>query len=213
MPIPRETLERLCRDRNVDFSTLSRLVGRNPAYIQQYIKRGTPRELAEKDRRTIAEFFGVDERELGGPDRGPSRQRMIDIVRRPVRAAAGYGGINEHEVAEAAFAFDHAMLRTMTRTPPDQLSVIGVQGDSMHPTLSNGDDILVDQGDAADRLRDGIYVLRIEDGLVVKRLALHPLGRTVTVQSDNPAHADWPGLELDKIDVVGRVLWAGRRVL
>ena len=40
----------------------------------------------------------------------------------------------------------------------------------MAPTLSAGDDILVDLADAADRLHDGIYVLRVDDALLVKRL-------------------------------------------
>ena len=68
----------------------------------------------------------------------------------------------------------------------------------MAPTLNAGDDILVDLGDAAERLRDGIYVLRIDDAVVVKRLALNPLGRRVTVQSDNPAYPDWPDCALDR---------------
>ena len=46
----------------------------------------------------------------------------------------------------------------------------------MAPTLNAGDDILVDLGDCAERLRDGIYVLRVDDALVVKRIALHPVG-------------------------------------
>ena len=76
-----------------------------------------------------------------------------------------------------------------------------------------GDDILVDLGDAADRLRDGIYVLRIDDALVVKRLALNPIGRRVTVQSDNPAYPDWPDCNLREINCIGRVIWSGRRIL
>src|SRR3546814_4245944 len=44
----------------------------------------------------------------------------------------------------------------------------------MAPTLSDGDDILVDGGDAAGRLRDGIYVLRMDDALMVKRVARAP---------------------------------------
>jgi phage repressor protein C with HTH and peptisase S24 domain len=83
----------------------------------------------------------------------------------------------------------------------------------MAPTLNAGDDILVDLGDAADRLRDGIYVLRIDDALVVKRLALNPLGRRVTVQSDNPAYSDWPDCRLDEINCIGRVIWSGRRIV
>ena len=45
-----------------------------------------------------------------------------------------------------------------------------------------------------------------------KRLALHPVGSRVTVQSDNPAYPDWPDCSLADIHCVGRVIWAGRRI-
>jgi phage repressor protein C with HTH and peptisase S24 domain len=34
----------------------------------------------------------------------------------------------------------------------------------------------------------------------------------VTVQSDNPSYADWPDLALSDINLIGRVIWTGRRV-
>jgi phage repressor protein C with HTH and peptisase S24 domain len=83
----------------------------------------------------------------------------------------------------------------------------------MAPTLNAGDDILVDLGDATERLRDGIYVLRIDDALVVKRVAVNPVGPRLTVQSDNPAYPDWPDCGLHDVKPIGRVVWAGRRVV
>ena len=82
----------------------------------------------------------------------------------------------------------------------------------MAPTLADGDDILVDRSDAAGRLRDGIYVLRVEDVLVVKRLSLNPAARTLSIRSDNPAYPDWPDCDPDGVDLIGRVVWAGRRI-
>ena len=82
----------------------------------------------------------------------------------------------------------------------------------MAPTLSDGDEILVDRGDVGDRLRDGIYVLRIDDALVVKRVALNPAARTLSIRSDNPAYPGWPDCDLAAVDLVGRVVWAGRRI-
>jgi phage repressor protein C with HTH and peptisase S24 domain len=55
-------------------------------------------------------------------------------------------------------------------------------------------------------------VLRADDALVVKRLALHPVGRRATVQSDNPAYPDWPDCGIDEINCIGRVIWAGRKI-
>ena len=106
----------------------------------------------------------------------------------------------------------HGWLRALTSAGVDDLAVIKVEGDSMAPTLAAGDDILVDRSDTRSKLRDGIYVLRKDDALMVKRLALHPMGRSVTIQSDNPAYIDFPGCSLDEIDLVGRVLWSGRKL-
>jgi phage repressor protein C with HTH and peptisase S24 domain len=83
----------------------------------------------------------------------------------------------------------------------------------MSPTLNPGDDILVDLDDCEERLRDGIYVLRVDDALVVKRLALNPRGRRLTIQSDNPAYPDWPDCGLDEISCIGRVIWSGRKIV
>ena len=102
---------------------------------------------------------------------------------------------------------------SLTASAPGKLSIVRVEGDSMAPTLNAGDDILVDLGDSANRLRDGIYVLRIDDALVVKRLALNPVGGRVTVQSDNPAYPDWPDCGLGDIHPIGRVIWSGRRIV
>ena len=82
----------------------------------------------------------------------------------------------------------------------------------MAPTLSAGDDILVDLADGPERLRDGIYVLRVDGTLLVKRLAIHPVGRRVTVQSDNHAYGDLPDCGLDEIECIGRVIWTGRKI-
>jgi phage repressor protein C with HTH and peptisase S24 domain len=41
---------------------------------------------------------------------------------------------------------------------------------------------------------------------------VHPVGRRVTVQSDNPAYPDWPDCDLEDIVFIGRVVWAGRKI-
>lgn len=210
---PRLVLERLCLERGEDFAGLSRMLGRNPAYIQQFVRRGVPKRLGEAERRKLARYFSVPESVLGGPP-DVSRQRgLINIPRHPVTVSAGPGAIVSAEVGRPYFAFDERWLKALTVTAPERLSIVRVEGDSMAPTLNAGDDILVDLGDCGDRIRDGIYVLRVDDALVVKRLALNPFGRRVTVQSDNPSYADWPDCDLDEINCIGRVIWSGRKVV
>jgi SOS-response transcriptional repressor LexA len=216
MPLdPRLVLERLCAERGDDFAGLSRMLGRNPAYIQQFVRRGVPKRLKEEERRKLARYFSISETLLGGPPVEPgSPDGLLSVKRHPVLVSAGPGAVvTAEELGKPYFGFDERWLKSLTPTPPANLSIVRVEGDSMSPTLNAGDDILVDLGDSSERLRDGIYVLRIDDALVVKRLALHPMGRRVTVQSDNPAYPDWPDCDLDEINCIGRVIWAGRKVL
>jgi len=208
---PRLALEALIAERGEDYAGLSRLIGRNAAYIQQYIRRGSPRRLAEADRRRLAQYFGVEERVLGGPEPLPSGGSLLRVPRLDVGASAGAGALGEGERALGSLAFDPAWLRRIGVGVGD-LSLIRVEGDSMTPTLADGDEILVDRADAASRFRDGIYVLRIEGALVVKRVGIDPAGGRLSVRSDNPAYPSWPDCEPGAVDVVGRVAWVGRRL-
>jgi len=209
---PRAVLERLCAERGEDFAGLSRMLGRNPAYIQQFVRRGVPKRLGEAERRKLARYFSISEALLGGPADDEPVSGLIPVKRSPVRASAGPGAIPYDEAGKAYFAFDEAWLKSLTSSPSGRLSIIRVEGDSMAPTLNAGDDILVDLGDCESRLRDGIYVLRADDALVVKRLAFHPAGSRVTIQSDNPAYPDWPDCDIDDLRCIGRVIWAGRKI-
>jgi phage repressor protein C with HTH and peptisase S24 domain len=211
---PRLVLERLCTERGEDFAGLSRMLGRNPAYIQQFVRRGVPKRLKEEERRKLARYFSVPEAVLGGPPEQENRiDGLVSVKRHAVAASAGPGALVGDELGRPYLAFDERWLKSLTPTPADRLSVVRVEGDSMAPTLNPGDDILVDLGDCGDRMRDGIYVLRAEDALVVKRLALNPVARRVTVQSDSPAYPDWPDCGFDTINCIGRVIWAGRRIV
>ncbi len=211
---PGEFLQRLCAERGEDFAGLSRMLGRNPAYIQQFVRRGVPKKLGEDERRKLARYFNIAESLLGGP---PEESRMpsglVSVKRHPVMVSAGPGSLVTEELGKPYFAFDERWLKALTPSSPTNLSIVRVEGDSMSPTLSAGDDILVDLGDLVERLRDGIYVLRIDDALMVKRIALNPVGGRVTIRSDNPSYPDWPDCNLDDVNPIGRVIWSGRRIL
>jgi hypothetical protein len=213
MPDARAALQRLIEERREDYSSLSRLLGRNAAYVQQYIKRGVPRRLAEGDRRLLARYFGVEEELLGGPPAQPGAHAgLVTVPRLAVEASAGPGALNDDERAGAHFGFDPKWLRTVGAGDVRRLSIIRVEGDSMAPTLADGDEILVDASQTQERLRDGIYVLRMDEALMVKRLALNPATRRVSITSDNDAYPSWPDCDPSSIELVGRVVWAGRRI-
>lgn len=210
-------LDHLIRQNGDDYASLSRMLGRNPAYIQQFIRRGSPRKLDEADRAKLARYFGVDENILGAPPAShqPAKKTpfsdMIMVPRLLIGASAGSGAHVDQEMSLSRIGFEAAWLRRLG-SDPLQLSVIQVAGDSMVPTLADGDDILVDQGDGALRLRDGIYVLRLDDALMVKRLGVNPAARRLSIRSDNPAYPDWEDCDPATVTIIGRVIWVGRRM-
>ncbi|MEX6725239.1 S24 family peptidase [Parapedomonas caeni] len=218
----RQRLDRLVHERGDDYATLSRMLGRNQTYIQQFIKRGVPRKLDEDDRRKLAEHFGVSEQELGGPP-GPvgravhagvgqvhDSQDYVLIPRLDVGASAGHGSLPGDEDAQSALAFQARWARSIASGGVEALSVIRVEGDSMYPTLSNGDQILVDAADK--RVRDGIFVLRTDGALHVKRVSVNPTSRRLSIRSDNPVYPAWEDCDPASIDIIGRVVWVGRKL-
>ncbi len=88
----------------------------------------------------------------------------------------------------------------------DALEGIRVNGDSMEPTLKSSDVVLVNRLDIIPK--DGIYVLRIDHDLFVKRLSRLP-GNQIEVISDNSNYSNYTiDLLNPPIDfqIVGRVV-------
>ncbi len=209
---PRVALDELIRETRTDYTAISRMIRRNPSYIQQYIKRGTPKRLEEQDRRVISAFFGVPETILGASLDDDAHKPFRKVPRLDVRASAGLGTVASLELLSETFGFSERWLRDLAQGNPDGLSLIKVKGDSMETTLSDGDDIMVNRNDGAARLRDGIYVLRLEDDLLVKRVARGPVRNRITIKSDNPAYPTWTDVDVSTVSIIGRVVWFSRRM-
>ncbi|MFV0625071.1 helix-turn-helix transcriptional regulator [Sphingomonas sp. ac-8] len=198
----RAALAALVAERGESLAGLSRLLGRNAAYLQQYLERGSPRLLHEEDRAKLARYFGVAEVQLGGPTVAAS----VTVPRLDLAASAGPGTLVDEEMA-APLRLDAAFARGLG-AKPEALSMIAVRGDSMLPTLADGDAILVDTG--ARSGGEGIQVVRHDGVLLVKRLRRR--GATVELVSDNP---DYPPIAVavgDRLEIVGRVVWMSRRL-
>lgn len=61
----RYTLDQALDRRGLSMIAASRMLGRNDAWLQQFMQRGTPRKLPEDDRRLLAMALDLDECELG----------------------------------------------------------------------------------------------------------------------------------------------------
>ena len=84
----------------VTLKQASRAIGMNDAYLQQFLERGTPRELPERVRYKLADFLGISQDKLN-PDpwqRDIHGARPVDPQIRAVpfidiQASAGAGSV------------------------------------------------------------------------------------------------------------------------
>lgn len=222
---PRNRLLQLLSENDADMSNVSReVLGRNHAYLQQYIKTGKPRELPEDARDALGLHFNVSPDEFRSRPRRslapPVRQDLVsiggnDYALIPVydlRLSAGPGAwAGDYSEPLHLEPYRHQWLRSITMAPPESLMIARVEGDSMETTLFNGDQVLIDRS-RRSLTRDGLYGYRVGDALNVKRISVDPRTRLVTIISDNPRYHPYPDTNPDDLDVIGRVIWLGRQV-
>lgn len=133
------------------------------------------------------------------------------IPRYDIQVSAGPGTLTQHEAELSRMAFSRDWLQQEGFTATD-LVLVSARGDSMEGTIGEGDLLLVDTARRTVK-DDGIYVLRVNDGVLAKRLQLDWQGG-LWVRSDNTMYEDQHISDeaAASLDVVGRVVWVGRRV-
>ncbi|NQZ05572.1 MAG: helix-turn-helix transcriptional regulator [Algicola sp.] len=136
-----------------------------------------------------------------------------DLVYAPlfdVQASAGGGAPVLSEDISNNFAFNKQWLSSQLRVSSDNIAFVTVSGDSMEPTLDDGDLILVDMSQQQVN-HEGIFLLQTDNGLFTKRLKQTRDGG-LQVISDNPEHSNWliSATADEQNRVVGKVVWCGR---
>ncbi|KMS58589.1 S24 family peptidase [Sphingobium cupriresistens] len=212
----RAALEGLIVSRGANYADLSRMIGRNAAYIQQFIKRGIPRKLGERDRRLLASHFGVPEQLLGGmpADQSTSPRPIYGAISVPwlslgtppdSRAVNGKGRVM------GEIAFDARWLRDL-EVQPGRVAIARMNGEAMSPDIRDGDVVMVDHDDGVGRLRNGIYVLELDGVMMVKRISIGPKRGRFSLLCDNPHYPNWLDIDPALVNITGRVVWMGRSV-
>ena len=137
-------------------------------------------------------------------------EEFVFVPRYNVSASAGYGALNDDESPMFTVTFRRYWVVNHLKADPRKLSVISVIGDSMMGVLNDKDVILVNHGDRDPH--EGIYVIRLDSQLLVKRVQRLP-GAQLRISSTNPAFEPFL-IDLDNIpsdfDVIGKVVWYGR---
>lgn len=206
----RQKLECLIRQNGESYVSVSRLLGRNAAYIQQFIKRGIPAKLDEHDRHKLARHFGVCEASLGGQrvehPQSPAAVRIPVLVAEPVPSDT----CPDHTDTENCVLFDRGWLSRIVGPAEKKLGMYEVVDDFMAPTIKNGNEVLVDLSQD-EPVCNGIYLLHMGTHLSLGRLKRGPC-YSISILYDNPLHHSWTGSRFDSLNILGRAIWTGRRV-
>ena len=141
-----------------------------------------------------------------------NRQDLVMAPMFDVQASAGLGQEVVSEDINDYFAFNKKWLSNQLRVSGDNLAFVSVSGDSMVPTLNDGDDVLVDMSQKMVH-KEGIYLLHTPHGLMAKRLKQRNDG-VLSVMSDNQEFDSWDIqlTEREENAVVGKVVWCARSI-
>lgn len=153
-----------------------------------------------------------DDEEPQHHTRGYIQGEYVYVPMFDVRAGAGHGKIPIGERIVAWPVFMLSFIRDKVKAPPEHLGMGTIDGDSMYPDLVDGSAALFDMSDTGPR-RDGIYVLRLGENILVKWIQRTP-GGVLNVTSSNPRFAPFTlherGMEEQNAAIIGRVVWGDR---
>jgi phage repressor protein C with HTH and peptisase S24 domain len=157
---------------------------------------------------------GIGEVEGKSPILETPDEAFVAIAHASPRPAMGGGAVvtRDRDTPGRVYHFSRAWIKGSLKANPSQLRIMHVEGDSMEPTLHDGDAVLVDMADCAPHPA-GMFVLDDGFGLVAKRLEHIPNSDppTVRVISDNKHYPEYERTA-DEIHIVGRIRWFAREL-
>lgn len=147
----------------------------------------------------------------GKSEKNPRLDPDMETVEvQEVDLAYGLGGTFADDMPTIqTHRFPRAWVTSITSTPPSMLTFSRGRGDSMQPTIQDGDMVLIDRSQRAVREWDAIWAMTIGEMAMIKRVRV--LGEQVHILSDNervPAE----NIFHEEINIVGRVIFIGRRL-
>ncbi|WP_142850739.1 S24 family peptidase [Telmatospirillum sp. J64-1] len=151
---------------------------------------------------------GLGEMEGSGETARGHVQPLGSTVKLPIYDAAlslGFGNTNGSAKILDEFDVPESYLRDHLKASSSSVVGVYMRGDSMEPTLFDGDIAIIDT--SSQELRDDVYAFRLADEGYIKRLQLR--GHKLLVASDNSAYPAW---EIDRRDAASGLQIFGRVV-
>lgn len=151
--------------------------------------------------------------DLDSPATDEEAADQLDAVLIPqveIGLSMGGGSVLEDWPVLQMVPLSRTWLRSLTPSSAEHLMVARGDGDSMMPTILDGDLVIIDRSQDTPRQQDRIWALACGGWGMVKRLRALPDG-SLQINSDNPAVSPINAVE-GEAQVIGRVVGVVRRI-
>lgn len=173
----------------------------------KYQKQETgERALTKKEAVAYGKIFHVDWQWLlyGRQHESESGEHVVlEVVDAIACCGDGHCNFKTHVIGQHLMSVQ--AFREITSARPELIKILKVVGDSMEPTICNGDFVWVDIS-CQSLIGDGIYLFSIGEKLVVKRVQINPLNNAVRILSDNPKYLPITAEDYRVVQVLGHVI-------
>jgi phage repressor protein C with HTH and peptisase S24 domain len=217
--IQSERVRALMAERGLSQSALARAVGVTQGAIAKIVSSNPGgsshlHKIARELGTSVAYLTGeTDDRNEGAlPLPTPALiAEQLDLVEiRSIDFAYGMGGtFGDDHIEEEVLHFPRKWINAISSSPAPMLTFARGRGDSMAPTMNEGDVILIDRAQRTVLEQDAIWALTLGPIAMVKRLRVK--GEQVTILSDNDRVSP-DTVHADELNIVGRVVFVGRRL-
>lgn len=191
---------------------IARVLSLAPARITELY--GGNRDLSFDEARKLYRHYRLgdyDDTNREGDLGSIAQQHNIALVEEvDLALGLGAGSFGEGAPSLGVVPFKHEWLRGLHSGPLDKLRVVKGRGDSMQPTIMDGDIVLIDTSQEAIMDQDRIWAIFWGELGMIKRVRRMPSG-SYLLMSDNQSIAPFEAVD-GEMHVLGRVVWIGRRI-
>ena len=205
----KDRLNMLLEHKNVSQRQLALAIGISPQSVQQWAK-GLAKPSSDRVE-SVAEFFDVTPSYLMFGEEVAGQELDDGTVSIPVLNVRGSCGINHAitdmvEMVKLLRVAKKWLVEKVGMVNFKKLHIITAVGDSMSPTFSDGDFVIVDTS-KTEVIGDGVYAVQAGGGIFIKRVQ-RKLDGGVTLLSDNEKYKpmDVPVEDLESMSVIGKCI-------
>lgn len=190
----------LIKEKHKNLRALSLAIGKNEAYLHQFVHKGSPVRLPEEDRRKLASLLDVDEQDLTdiklpktfSSPTIQSKTALLEML-----------GADTNSGTTGFFSLPIEDFSNLTSVLPNMVKILRISGDAMLPTLKDGDYVLSDTSENSFSA-DGLYVIVLNNRYTVKRVQQISNDKLLLI-SDNTHYQSVSVLKTD-ITIYGKII-------